>query len=156
MKKYHITLAALAVLLLMIFDWFHVGGREIEHLKDISSDCTVTVMVYGRKPTTGIGTGGYENEESFTLTEVQTEKLKQSFLSAGFRRNPAHTITWKSEKTEKRYDIFVDFNDGQRFISIHMAGNHHLSITDQFDGNFLMIGKKTDLEGELLAILAAE
>ena len=155
MKKKLIVYAVLALMVFGIFDWLHVSGREIEHAKDITPDCTVTVTVFGETPTTGIGTGGYQEQEVHTLSPVQIEALRELLLSSSFRRNPADTLVWKSEKKECRYDIFVDFGDGERIISIHAAGNHHLNITDQFGGNFLMIGKNADFEKQLIHILVS-
>ena len=139
MKKNRIIIVVFVVLCLGIFDFFHVSGKEIRHLKDLGKECSVTVTVFEKAPTTGIGTGGYRETECYTLTAEQTEELKQLLLSSTFRRNLSDTLVWQSDEQEKRYDIFVDFGDGQRVISIHAAGNHYISITDQFAGHFLMI-----------------
>lgn len=153
MKKKWLAVAVAVALVFMMFSWFHVSGREIRYVEDISDDCTVTVTVFGKAPTTGIDTGGWQKAETYILTAEQTEGLKQLLLSTTFRRNPADTLVWQSDKKELRYDIFVDFGDGQRVISIHAAGNHHISITDQFGGNFLMI-RNDRWEETLLTILA--
>ena len=153
MKKKLCIIAVTAAFVFAFFSWFHVSGKEIRYVKDISADCTVTVTVFGKTPTTGIGTGGWKERETYTLTAGQTEELKQLLLSTTFRRNPADTILWESDKDKMRYDIFVDFGDGQRTISIHGAGNHHLSISGQFSDHFLMI-RNDNWEETLCGILA--
>ncbi len=150
MKKKLIVYAALALAVLVIFDWFHVSGREVEHAKDITADCTVTVTVYGDVPAYG-----WEKESVHTLGPAGKEALKELLLSSSFRRNPAQTMTWLTEEEEHKYDILVDFNDGQRFISIHLTNDLFLSVTDQFGGDFLMIGKNAGFEQQLIHILVS-
>lgn len=153
MKRKLLVAAVTAAVYFALFSWFHVSGTEIRYAKDISADCTVTVSVYGKEPTTGIGTGGWQETETHTLTAEQTEELKQLLLSSTFRRDFSDTLVWQSEEKEKRYDIFADFGDGQRVLSIHAAGNHHITITNQFAGHFLLV-RNDGWEETLLAILA--
>ena len=150
MKKKLIVYAVLALVVFGIFDWFHVSGREIEYAKDISPDCTVTVKVFGDVPAFG-----WEEESVHTLGPAGTEALKELLLSSSFRRSLAKTMTWRTEEDEHKYDILVDFNDGQRFISIHLTNNMFISVTDQFGGDFLMIGKNADFEKQLIHILVS-
>ena len=149
MKRKLIAIAILAVICFSVFDFFHISGREIKGVKDISDTCTVTIRVNERTPANGM-----QDAENHTLSPVQTEALKELLLSSSFRRSLAKTMIWQTEEgvTEYRYDILIDFNDGQRFISIGLTANRFISITDQFGGDFLIIGKNADFEKGLIRV----
>lgn len=146
MKKKLLAGAIFAAVLLAAVSWFHVSGREIDLAEDLDESCTVTVRVYGWPD-------GSSTAEEQTLTAAQTEQLRELLLTSSFRRNPANTLIWQSEGEEKQYDIMADFNDGQRFLILHLLGNHHISVVNQFGGDFLMLGKRADFEQRLLGIL---
>lgn len=146
MKKRLLIGAILAAVLLAAFSWFHVSGREIDLVEELDKNCTVTVRVYGWPD-------GSSTAEEHTLTAAQTGQLRELLLATSFRRNPANTLTWQSEGEEQQYDILADFHDGQHFLILHLLGNHHLSVVNQFGGDFLMLRKSADFEQRLLDIL---
>jgi len=119
---------AIAVLSLLLYSLFHVSGNEIVHVSDISDSCTVTVEKYYHLE--------HINREEYTLNAEQIHQIKDLILSSDFTRVLA---SWVQFDDKDMYDIFINFHDGQRYISIHCIGNEYISISDQFGGKHLKI-----------------
>lgn len=118
-----------AVLLLSgvsIFAFFHVSGGQIKGIKQISDRCQVTVVKYQLLE--------WNQREEYVLDGQQIEQLKQLILGSSFTRVLSDSVRF-SDRTA--YDITVDFQDGQHFLSIHCLGGEYLSVTDQFGGKHL-------------------
>ena len=141
MRKYWGFLIV-AVLGLMLYSYFHVSGKEIDHITDISDSCTLTVEKYYHLE--------HINRTEYTLNAEQINQMKDLILNSDFTRVLA---SWVQFQDKDMYDIFINFHDGQRYISIHCIGNEYISITDQFGGKHLKI-KNPHWKEALEAILA--
>ena len=141
LRKYWGFLVAV-VFTMTLYSYFHVSGIEIDHVSDISASCTVTVEKYYHLE--------HINRAEFTLNTDQIHQMKELILNSDFTRVMA---SWVQFHDKDMYDIFINFHDGQRYISIHCIGNEYISITDQFSGKHLKIQNPDWKEG-LEAILA--
>lgn len=126
-KKYKkmIPIGILVIIGIWIYSYFHVSGREIEYVKNISDDaCTVTIIRYQHME--------YEQRKEYVLDAAQIEQLKKLILESSFTRYSFNSgVTFRDRDM---YDIRVVFNNRQDFIGIHCIGNEYISLTDQFDG----------------------
>ena len=106
-----------------LISYYLVTGSEIEHLADVDETCTVTVDRYKHME--------HENRETVVLEPAEAEALKSFLLDSSFIRpfGRAGTVRFESDTM---YDIRIDFNDGQRHISIAVTGNEYFSVTDQY------------------------
>jgi len=111
------------VMVLCVFSYYLVAGSEIEDLADVDETCTVTVDRYKHME--------HENRQTVTLEGEEQEALKALLLDSSFVRplGRAGTVRFFSDIM---YDIRIDFNDGQRHISISVIGNEYLSVTTQY------------------------
>lgn len=128
MKRFKRIFPWAAVLLCAgaFFSFFHVSGREIAGAAEISDCCRITIAKY---PTTE-----WKEREEVVLKEEQAAQLKELILGGSFTREFSSVVTG-FERTA--YDIQVDFQDGQRFLSIHCLGGDYISVVDQFGGKHL-------------------
>lgn len=129
MKKKHLILRRVIIVLCAaviagcLYSHYHVAGSEIENLADVDETCTVTVDRYGHLD--------YENRETVVLEADEAEALKALLLDSSFTKRFSRSgMVWFESDT--MYDIHVDFNDGQRHISISVIGNEYLSVTTQY------------------------
>lgn len=141
LKKYR-GLFLLGIIVIFLTSYLHVSGSEIALISDISDSCTVTVAKYEILK--------YEDRVEYILDSRQIGQLKAFLLESDYTRNFAVTVY--SEQKDM-YDITVDFNDGQRFLSIHCFAGEYISIPDQFGGKHLKI-RNSDWKDILEAILA--
>lgn len=78
--------------------------------------------------------GEWEDREEYALDGRQIQQLKELILSGSFTRVLSSAVTGFGRT---QYDISVDFQDGQRFLSIHCLDGDYISIANQFDGKHL-------------------
>lgn len=123
-----LAVALLAALALSAYAFFRVDGKEIEGVTEISDACTVTLITYQHMD--------YENRKEYILNTLEIETLKNLLLNSSFTRSLEKI---RYIKDNDHYDIRIDFNDGQNFLSIHSIGNETITVTAQFDGNFLLV-----------------
>lgn len=141
LKKYW-GLIVLAAIALLMASYFHIRGSDIAGVSDITDSCTVTVEKYHHLE--------HINRVEYTLNAEQIRQVKSLLLNSNFTRVLSSYVQFYDKDM---YDIFINFHDGQRYISIHCIGNEYISITDQFDGKHLKI-KNPDWKATLEAILA--
>ena len=150
MKKKYVKYIVLLITLLaivLLLSWLYVRGGEIDGIGDISASCTVTVETYQHLE--------YEDRVEYTLDADQTLALKELILDGRFTRVFSSIVVFEDQDM---YDIRIDFNNGQNFITIHCIGNEYINITndtDQFGGKHLKI-RSADFEENLRAILRGE
>lgn len=146
MKKNYGTMIFIGILLIgaaLLYSYFHVAGREIEYVENMSADtCTVTVTRYQHME--------YEQRKEYQLDAAQIEQLKELILESSFTRYSFNSgVTFRDRDM---YDIRVVFNNHQDFLDIHCIGNQYISLTDQFDGWHLKI-KNPDWKSSLEQII---
>ncbi len=118
----------LAALALSAYAYFRVDGKEIAGVTEISDTCTVTLITYQHME--------YEDRKEYILNSQEIQILKYSFLNSTFTRSLEKV---RYPKDSDRYEIRIDFNDGQNFLSVYGIGNESITVTNQFDGNFLLV-----------------
>ena len=129
MKTKHIKcILVLLLVVFIVYSWFHVRGSEIDGVQEISDSCTVTVRAYQHLE--------YENRTEYTLNSEQIQELKNLILDSSFTRVLASYVTFEDQNM---YDILIDFNNGQDFISIHNIGSEYIAVTNQFGDKHLKI-----------------
>ena len=128
MKKRIWALILAAILLFGAWSFFHVSGNEIAHIAEIDDSCTVTVSSYRHMD--------WENRAEHILDAAGNGMLRQLFLDSSFTRVLSSSVTFEDLD---QFDIFVDFNDRNTHISIHVIGNEYILVTNQFDGKHLKI-----------------
>jgi len=131
----YIPLVAIALCLWLLWSFFHVRGSEIDLASDISDSCTVTVSAYELLD--------WENRTECVLNTEQTQDLKELILSSSFTRQ-LKSVVYNFDPN--LYDIQIDFNNGQDFLSIHCLGNDYISVTNQFGGKHLKINNEAWVE----------
>ena len=123
--RFRAVMAALCALVMAgcLISHYLVTGSEIEDLADVDETCTVTVDRYGHLD--------YENRKTVVLEGAERDALKSFLLESSFIRplGKAGTVFFESDTL---YDITVDFNDGQRHISMSVIGNEYFSVTTQY------------------------
>lgn len=137
-----ITLSVFLLILLAIYDLFHVSGRDIDLIAEMNESCTVTVDTYEHMK--------WEERETKTLNGEQITALKELILETDFTRDFS---SMRRFYDQDQYDIRIDFNNGTDFVSISCTGGEYLTVTNQFDGGFLTI-KNPNWKTALEAILA--
>ena len=133
----------------LIYSFFHIDGREIKNIKNLSADCRVSVVV-GE-------TGGNNNRQEYELNAEQIEGLKNLLMNNSYKRRISSTIT--AQLPEKEYSILVDWDkDGrpQVLLYIKIIGNEYINFNEQY--NFFRSKiyhkiKNSEFEKELIAIL---
>lgn len=136
-----IALAFVVVIALTSWSIFHVSGNEIAHIAEIDGDCTITVSSYQHMD--------WENRAEQVLNAAKNDALRQLFLDSDFTRALSSSVTFDDLD---QFDIFVDFNDRQNYLSVHVIGNEYILVTDQFGGRHLKIGNP-DFKARLQEIL---
>ncbi len=124
-RKTAIFLPVLIVLVIAVYSWFHVEGKEIDGALEISPECTVKIRV------------GNENQEEYTLDAEEINMLQKLILTSSFTRNLSTFVTYPSGT--EHYTVLIDWNNQQDFLTIHTIGNEYISIVNQFDGKYLKI-----------------
>lgn len=130
MKKKYITIAAVAVAIIcviLIFSYFHVAGREIDNVENISDTSIVTVIKYEHLE--------YEKRTEYVLNAEQILQLKELISDSSFTRVLSDGVTFKDQDM---YDIEVDFGNQQELF-IHCIGNKYISVVNQFNDKHLKI-----------------
>lgn len=120
-----ILITVLITLGLLIYSWFHVAGKEIDGVLEISPECSVIIRV------------GLENQQEYTLDAERIYMLQNLILTSSFRKAFANSITYPTGT--EHYNILVDWNNQQDFLTIHSSGNEYISIPDQFNGKLLKV-----------------
>lgn len=136
----------------LIYSFFHIDGRKIKNVKNLSSDCRVLVSVND--------TYGHDNLQEYELNAEQIERLKNLLMKNSYKRRLSGTII--GQLPEKEYSILADWDkDGtpQVFLYIKIIGNEYINFHDQY--NFFRSKiyhkiKNPDFEKELIAILEAK
>lgn len=136
-----IALAFVVIIALTSWSIFHVSGNEIAHIAEIDGDCTITVNSYQHMD--------WENRAEQVLNAAGNDALRQLFLDSDFTRVLSSSVTFDDLD---QFDIFVDFNDRQNYLSVHVIGNEYILVTDQFGGRHLKIGNP-DFKARLQEIL---
>ena len=114
-----------------IYSAQNIANRQIKEyndVKNISDTCTVTIIKYQHME--------YNERSEYVLDAGQIEQLKELILESSFTRDLSNWITFNDRDI---YDIQVDFNNRQDFISIHCIGNEYISVINQFDDKHLRI-----------------
>lgn len=132
MKKNYGTMIFIGILVIgafLLYSYFHVAGREIEYVENMSADsCTVTVIRYQHME--------YAQGKEYVLDAAQIEQLKKLILDSSFTRDLAGMVTFKDRD---RYDIRVIFHNRQDAVLIDCIGNEYITVCNQFDGKHLKI-----------------
>lgn len=126
-----LAVALLVALGLSAYAYFKVDGKEIAGVTEISDSCTVTLITYQHME--------YENRKEYVLNSQEIHILKNLLLNSTFTLSLEKA---RYPKDSDRYDLRIDFNDGQNYIVIHATGNEHITVIDtidQFNGNFLLV-----------------
>ena len=118
----------LLIAIVSVYSWFHVRGSEIECAEEISDSCTVTIRAYQHME--------YENRTEYILDSAQIQELKTLILESSFTKVLSSMVIFEDQD---HYDILIDFNNGQDFISISNIGSEYITVSNQFDGRHLKI-----------------
>ena len=141
LKKYWGFLL-LSVFAAVLYAYLHVSGSEIAHIGEITDSCTIKVEKYYHLE--------HIDREVYLLNPEQAQQVKELIQNTDFTRVLA---SWVQFEDKDMYDVFINFHDGHRYLSIHCIGNEYICITDQFDGKHLKI-QNSDWKDTLEAILA--
>lgn len=131
---------------LLAWNWFHVGGRELDFLDALPEDCKAVVTVQDWDQTLP------EQE----LSKEQIRQLLDLLQGTAYWRNTSASITgnW-----DKNYHIFITFtiDSVPGYLSIISSGDYAIMLKSSLDipftNDFLHIRNKQWL-AELNAILA--
>lgn len=137
LNKRVISIAVISVIILFIYSYFDVKGKEIEGALNISSDCSVRIVKYYHLT---------DDKKEYILKGQQVDLLKNLILVSDFTKKLSSTVQFKDMD---RYEIKIDFNNAQDFLMIDCIGNEYISVTNQFNGKHLKInnsGWKATLE----------
>lgn len=120
-----IGLAVIALLLaagICIFSWFHVRGTELKLPKNLSEDCTVSVIKMDALS---------ENQEIF-LDKGQLSQLLELIQGTSYWRIPSDSISHREPWT---YDVFITFDDGTgaQYIHIMIFGDYAIRLISSLD-----------------------
>ncbi len=151
MKIFKKILPFLIVILIigLVYSFFHIDGREIKNIKNLSSDCRVSVIVND--------TYGHDNRQEYELNSKQIEGLKNLLMNNSYKRRLSSTII--GQLPEKDYQILADWDkDGtpQMLLYIKIIGNEYINFSEQFNIFRHMIYheiQNLDFEKELISIL---
>jgi len=152
MLKKLLPIVIIVVIVVLIYSFFHIDGREIKNIKNLSSDCRVSVLVND--------TYGHDNLQEYELNANQIEDLKNLLMNNSYKRRLSSTII--GQLPEKEYSILADWDkDGtpQVLLYIKIIGNQYINFNDQY--NFFRSKiyhkiKNSDFEKELISILEAK
>ena len=139
----------IALIVGLIYSFFHIDGREIENIKKLSSDCRVSVIA-GE-------TYGNDNTQEYELNDKQIEALKNLLMNNSYKRRLSSTII--GQLPEKDYTILADWDkDGttQMLLYIRIIGNKYINFSQQFNffkNNVYHKIENPDFEKELISIL---
>lgn len=136
-----IAVIVLIIMGIILYSWFHVSGKEIKGVYEISEDCTVLIKVMDST---------IRGDVQYNLNAIQIEMLKTLILNSSFTQRLSSRIDYPS-KTQ-RYLITIDWNNGNDFLSIYSMGNKYITLIEQFNGRFLKINNP-DWEKELKEII---
>lgn len=137
-KAYKVTIGIIIglVIMLYLYSYFHITGKEFDGASNISSDCLVTINKSYQN----------ENQKEYTLNAEQTQMLKTLILDSTFTRDLS---SWVRYYDKDMYLIRIDFNNQQDFLIIDCIGNEYVTVTNQFGGKHLKINNldwKSSLE----------
>ena len=130
LKKLRSICIFLAILL-CLYAYFHVDGSEIEGVKDISEDCTVTIAKYPWME--------WENRTEYVLDGSQIQSLKALLMESSFTRNPTAIVTGNFQM---KYYITVEYAASTPPLILDCTDNKYILVTndsDQFSGKFLNV-----------------
>ena len=75
-------LSILIVLVIVVYSWFHVDGKEIDGALEISPECLVTIKV------------GNENEQEYILDVESINMLQDLILTSSFTKELSTVATY--------------------------------------------------------------
>ena len=141
-----LPLLIIVLIVILVYSFFHIDGREIKNIKKLSSDCRVSVRVSD--------TYGNGNGQEYELNAKQTEELKNLLMNNSYKRRLSSTII--GQLPEKNYIIFADWDKPQVLLYIKIYGNEYINFSRQFNffkHNIYHKIKNSDFEKELISIL---
>jgi len=141
-----LPLLIIVLIVILVYSFFHIDGREIKNIKKLSSDCRVSVRVSD--------TYGNGNGQEYELNAKQTEELKNLLMNNSYKRRLSSTII--GQLPEKNYIIFADWDKPQVLLYIKIYGNEYINFSQQFNffkHNIYHKIKNSDFEKELISIL---
>lgn len=144
-----LPIVIIVVVAYLIYSFYHIDGREIKNINNLSSDCRVSVVVEK--------TYGDDNRQEYELNPEQIESLKNLLMNNSYKRRLFSTII--GQLPEKDYTILADWDkDGtpQVLLYIRIIGNEYINFSRQFNffnHNIYHKIKNPDFEKELISIL---
>lgn len=127
LNKRVIGIAVIFIIILFMYSYFNVKGKDIEGVSKISSDCSVSIVKSYHLD---------NNQKEYILNAQQIDMLKNLILVSDFTRKLSSTVQFNDKD---RYEIKIDFNNAQDFLMIDCIGNEYISVTNQFNGKHLKI-----------------
>ena len=147
-RKWNVRRMLLPLILIaaavILWNWFYVDGGEIELVEEIDRGCTGILI---SSPLLG-----WEERTEYELLQNQMPQVKALLMSTSYTRVLSNTVYGFDPDL---YDIRIDFNDGQRFLSIHILGDDYISVVGQFGGKHLKINNQEAWKAALEDLLPA-
>lgn len=130
------------VVLVFVYSFFHIDGREIKFIDKLSEANTVTVMAVDEE-------NGEQIQYDFNTEQV--EQLKKLMEESSYVRRVSSTIV--GELPKKRYTIFAGWDDnGQKNLQISLLGGEYIQFLGEYGSHYHKI-KDSEFEKALISIL---
>jgi hypothetical protein len=139
--KFFVCGAILLIAALSVYSYFHVSGKSIDGVSNISSASPVVIQKSYHLET------GYTE---YVLDEKQIEMLKSLIEKTSFTRVLSFLVFFEDKD---RYDIIINDNTQRVWLHISSIGGEYISVPDQFGGKHLKINN-SHWKDSLEAILA--
>ena len=133
MKRKYIILGVILLLVLCIFSYFHVPGRELAPVASLTENYTCAVTK--TKDTIDGPTTNY------TLTGEQVLQLRELILASSFTRVPSNSYTYNGY--HDRYSFLLELTDSQGlqkdFILMDYVENLYFTISAPYDDLYITL-----------------
>ena len=129
-------------IIVFVYSFFNIGGKEIKFVDKLLEAKTVTVIVSDE-----------ENNEKveYDLNREQIKHLKKLIEENSYTRRISSTII--GALPDKRYTIFANWDDnGQKHLHISLMGGQYIQILGEYGSHYHKI-RNSDFEKELISIL---
>ena len=132
-------------IIVFIYSFFHIDGREIKFVDKLLEAKTVTVTVTNK-----------ENDEKveYDLNTEQIENLKKLIEENSYTRRISSTIV--GVLPDKRYTILANWdNNGQKHLHIGLLGGKYIQVLGEYGSHYHKINN-FNFEKDLISILDDE
>ena len=130
------------LIVVIVYSFFNINGREIKNIKELDDAKIVSVVVSDKTSSKNV---------EYELNKKQIELLQILIEESSYTRRISNTIV--GVLPDKEYRILANWDDnGQKHLHITILGGEYIQFLNQFGSHYHKINN-LDFEKEIISIL---